>query len=608
MESEVNEIGELRMPRATVVLDESKSPYLMVGATIFETSLDRVEDAIDDLYGTKLDAFNLDGSRAFSKFEKDGFHATNDTHELSVPFLDLLRATPGFSGMIYFSAGPVRPDIGPVASIAILYSELLTTAFRRLKSQPGVDVVFEQNGELDRHFESIARLSAARAGYRGIVRISLGAKRRPHVLAVTDYLLHTFGAWHGNGASTSPQDFRYRNWCSLRGRISLVRSIQEGTLYRRGHPVADLKRREEGRRSVTPPGNARDSRTEDEALLPLSSIPSVPSGYVTATTLLRPIGYSLDDLDALGSSVRDGTAYETRRVAKRRGRGHRTVFVPTVELRSFLKLLSPQLQSQLAYESHPAAFGYVPGRSTLAHAAQHLGQPAILSVDIERFFESIDRDRLLSALTANGCDPSLATRLVEVLLVNGSLAAGFPTSPYLSNVVFESTDDDLAALARQRGIAYSRFADDLTFSGEPDDDLLGALIDKLSANGWSLNEKKTRFMRRGGPQYVTGLYVGDDRPHLPRRVKRAMRSEAYYISKYGYASHVERNPNKAHGPGALTGWVRYANQIDPSIAASLWKQLSNDFGNFGRRGMRLAPHPELNWDGFLGALDIDSGK
>ena len=89
-------------------------------------------------------------------------------------------------------------------------------------------------------------------------------------------------------------------------------------------------------------------------------------------------------------------------------------------------------------------------------------------------------------------------------------------------------------------MTYTRYADDLTFSGESiDDDLRETIEQILSDQGYRINHTKTRFMRRGGPQYVTGLYVGEaDQPHIPRRIKRLLRQQIYFIRQYGYETHI----------------------------------------------------------------------
>lgn len=601
-------IGTIQVPRTTILLDEAKAPYLAVGAAVFESSYERVETSIDGLYRDRLRAFNLDGFSSFEEFRRNGFHAAADSPELSVPFVDLVRSTPGFSGAIFLSRGVAREDLGPNATLAILYNELLTTLFRRLRRTYAVDVIFEENDELNAQFEEIARVAAKRAGSGVVPKVVRGSKRDPHALAVPDYMLHTFGRWHSAGADADPQNVKYRNWCAMRGRVSVVRSLQDGTLYRRGQPIAGSTLGEGGRRSVTSQCLARDSRTQDDSPLSVDIVPQPPVAEIHVVDFLRPMGYAIDQVVELASALSQGAAYQVRHVPKKHG-GHRRIYKPGVELHSFLRLAAREMEGLFAYQSHPAAFGYTPGRSILQHAANHVAKSVVLSVDIRRFFPSIDSKRLEPVLRANGCSAELVDLLLTVLMIEDHLPTGFSTSPYLSNLAFESTDDDLSALAHGTGVTYSRFADDLTFSGDGiGDAFLDNVRSILGNHGWELNNSKTRFMRRGGPQYVTGLYVGESEPHLPRRVKRQMRMEAHYIAKFGYESHARNSRTSTRSPRELAGFIRYANQINPSVARSTWEGVARDNATFGGRGMNLSRPGRLNWDVLLGRLGMDPSK
>src|SRR6202042_746067 len=124
---------------------------------------------------------------------------------------------------------------------------------------------------------------------------------------------------------------------------------------------------------------------------------------------------------------------------------------------------------------------------------------------------------------------------VSIVTIAGKLPIGISTSPYLSNLAFLSTDRSLAEYAQSEDLSFTRYADDLTFSGGVANRHLEDIERILDVAGWSVNTRKTAFMRRGGPQYVTGLYVGEsDRPRIPRKIKRRMRWILHMISKFGY--------------------------------------------------------------------------
>ncbi|MBB1482786.1 RNA-directed DNA polymerase [Tessaracoccus sp. MC1865] len=320
---------------------------------------------------------------------------------------------------------------------------------------------------------------------------------------------------------------------------------------------------------------------------------------------LRPIGLTEPQLRSLGDEIRAGARYSKRRVRKRHG-GYRDIAVPDVELKAALKLLRIRLECVLPYEAPDMVFGYVAGRSIVDNASQHLGQACVVCVDLVDFFGAINGRRLESALLSQGLAEDLVQLLLPILVVDDSTPPGFSTSPMLSNVVFEATDRALEELAGEQRVRYSRYADDLTFSGQHVDDSLVARVDAvLLRQGWVLNPRKTRFMRRGGPQYVTGLYVGDAaRPHVPRRIKRRLRAWFHYIGEFGY-SDCEARVALPSGR-QLEGWLRHVNQVNPEVVRSI----VNDLGHsdlhvaFGAMGLELKGPPRDDWDELLGELGL----
>lgn len=286
-----------------------------------------------------------------------------------------------------------------------------------------------------------------------------------------------------------------------------------------------------------------------------------------ADDMLRQAGLTREHLRVLAQWFGDGRGYRTHEIRKRRG-GMRTIFEASVEFDSILKLLRRALEQSVVYRAPNCVHGYVKGRGIVTNASQHLARRVVLRVDIEDFFPAITPAMVTESLYRVGFESELAQLLAAAVTAENQLPAGFSTSPLISNIVFEPTDLRLLRLAADNSVVYTRFADDLAFSGDFSDEVLVAVRDALALDGWSLRESKTRFMRQGGPQYVTGLYVGDsDRPHVPRRIKRRLRQQLHYMGKYGFASAWQRGDvmyeNQAHG------WIRYVAQVEPRAARRL---------------------------------------
>lgn len=132
-----------------------------------------------------------------------------------------------------------------------------------------------------------------------------------------------------------------------------------------------------------------------------------------------------------------------------------------------------------------------------------------------------------------GFSSEVAKALTDLTVLRGSLPQGAPTSPAISNLVMRNVDDVCDRFARSISVGYTRYADDLTFSGTF---RVKRVLDKVTAIlrgvGFELNPEKTRLMLRHQRQEVTGVVV-NEHLQVPRSVRRGLRQEIYYIKAFG---------------------------------------------------------------------------
>lgn len=292
-------------------------------------------------------------------------------------------------------------------------------------------------------------------------------------------------------------------------------------------------------------------------------------------------GLPVDDLQHWGDLIATGSGY-TRVTIPQKRRRPREVVMPSFGLDRLLKQLSPGLAYLSGYVPQPPVHGFVKGRDIRTNALQHLDRDVVLRVDLKDFFGTVGRARLVEALQDFGFTDECAAAIAGVTLISGSLPQGFSTSPFLSNLVFDSTDRNLNGLATRTNTQYTRYVDDIIFSGsraDVHDRLLETIRSLLDGEGWTVNDSKTRFMRRGRAQYVTGLYVGDPAgPHIPRTMKRLLRREVYFASKFGLEDARTRSPTPMDAD-RLGGWVHYAAHVDPAFGQDLrtiWRQVASE--------------------------------
>jgi RNA-directed DNA polymerase len=177
----------------------------------------------------------------------------------------------------------------------------------------------------------------------------------------------------------------------------------------------------------------------------------------------------------------------------------------------------------------------------------------VLKFDIKDCFPTIHFARVRGLLVALGYSYPVATALAVLMTeaprqpfeVGNQLfhvpvgpricVQGAPTSPGLCNAVMMKLDHRLAGLAKARGFAYTRYADDLTFSGNDEaavEHLLAFVPRIVAAEGFVINPEKTRIMRRAARQTVTGVVVNKS-TGLSRKARRRLRAEMHRLSQNG---------------------------------------------------------------------------
>lgn len=295
--------------------------------------------------------------------------------------------------------------------------------------------------------------------------------------------------------------------------------------------------------------------------------------------LAEHAGVPLQFLKSLSSNlpVGSGRLYMPETYRKKRG-GIREIFKPESPFDSVTKNLHRSFTEILPYEAPDHVHGFIRGRSTISNASEHLGKPCVLRMDLEDFFPSISTEAVKTSLREQGYDNEAAELAASIVTIAGKLPIGISTSPILSNLAFLETDQLLSAYARSEGISFTRYVDDLTFSGEVNDHHLADISQILDDAGWSINTHKTAFMRRGGPQYVTGLYVGEaDKPRIPRKIKRRMRWIVHMISTVGYDAYMEEFGGEDRGMSRqrLIGWALYIAAVEPDVGYPLLREINN---------------------------------
>lgn len=277
--------------------------------------------------------------------------------------------------------------------------------------------------------------------------------------------------------------------------------------------------------------------------------------------------FTMAQLNYFCHPSRNAKHYVNFTIPKRSG-GVREISAPQKMLKSFLTYVNVMLQA--LYEPSPAAMGFVPGRSVVENAKQHVRMNYVLNLDLSNFFPSIPQARVWGALQSKaiGFNREVANALAALcctemtfyeekpVLMAGNLPEwaetetrcvlpqGSPASPILTNIVCINLDRRLSGLARRFKVNYTRYADDITFSSmynvyQEDGEFMTEMRRIIAGQHFSINEAKTRLQKRGSRQEVTGLVVSD-RINVVRGYARSIGSLLYIWKRYGHDSAYAR--------------------------------------------------------------------
>ncbi|MDC8758923.1 reverse transcriptase family protein [Janthinobacterium fluminis] len=279
--------------------------------------------------------------------------------------------------------------------------------------------------------------------------------------------------------------------------------------------------------------------------------------------------------------------YRYRWLAKRSG-GLRLLEMPKLRLRAIQRQVLRGLLDRVP--AHPAAHGFRRGRSCATHAALHTGQALVLRIDLQDFFPSIPAPRVqalfaklgypdtVAGLLARLCThrapgrvlaaapaPDGLTAAGRAALRTPHLPQGAPTSPALANLCAYRLDLRVDALARSLGATYSRYADDLAFSGGAAfARAAGRFAQQVAAialeEGFRVQHRKTRAMRAGTRQQLTGIVV-NRHPNLPRADFDVLKATLNNCVRHGPAS--QNREGRADFRAWLAGRLAYLHMLNP---------------------------------------------
>lgn len=333
--------------------------------------------------------------------------------------------------------------------------------------------------------------------------------------------------------------------------------------------------------------------TGPQPMLPVAAarawkIPSIDSaGSIAAWFGITPS--ELDwfaDLAGRARRHRDSPLEHYRyRVLTKRSGGIRLIEAPKERLKALQRQILAQILDRIP--PHPSVHGFVHGRSIRSFAAPHMKQRVILRMDLADFFPSISRARIQAMFRIAGYPESVADLLGGICtnvaprdIAKGEawefygrshLPQGAPTSPALANICAWRMDRRLCSLAEACGAVYTRYADDLAFSG---DEAFERCIERFATHvaeiveeeGFRVNHHKTRIMPQSVRQHLAGL-VANQRVNVRRAEFDLLKAILTNCVRHGPES--QNRDGHPRFREHLEGRVAFVESINPAKARRL---------------------------------------
>jgi len=285
--------------------------------------------------------------------------------------------------------------------------------------------------------------------------------------------------------------------------------------------------------------------------------------------------------------------YHRYGIPKKTG-GTRHISAPKPKLKELQNAVLAHILNVLEPEAE--AHGFVAQRSIVTNSAPHVGKPVVVNLDLKDFFPSITFRRVKGLFESFGYSEQVSTvlslictepprvaaqvngKIYHVALGERVLPQGASTSPAITNLLCRKLDRRLAGLAKKHDFAYTRYADDLTFSGN-NPNAVGRILKSVRSiianEGFTEHPSKTKVMRKANRQEVTGVVV-NERQTVSRKDVRELRAILHNAKKTGLdAQNRSQHPFFAE---QLRGRIAFICMVDPTRGEPLRKALDELVG------------------------------
>jgi retron-type reverse transcriptase len=243
----------------------------------------------------------------------------------------------------------------------------------------------------------------------------------------------------------------------------------------------------------------------------------------------------------------------------------RTIAQPSRELKAVQSWILRNILDKLSSSS--CSKGFELGTSILDNARPHIGSNYVLTIDLENFFPSVNASNVFGVFSSIGYNKEMCVLLTNLCVFKGGLPQGAPTSPKLSNLVCAKLDARIQGYAGPKGIVYTRYADDMTFSARTAQKIqktklfIGTIIND---EGFKINRSKTKVCGTKRQKKITGLVLSENRVGIGREKLREIRSKLHHLF-------IDRSTDYSH----VNGLLSFTYSVDKTSYSKLYSYINN---------------------------------
>ncbi len=327
-----------------------------------------------------------------------------------------------------------------------------------------------------------------------------------------------------------------------------------------------------------------------------STLPKHPGlpFFQDESALVHAIGITISELKFLSFSRNVSAVNHYRKffISKKSG-GRRLISAPMPRLRKLQYWILENILNKVAI--HPAANGFTTNRSIITNAEQHIAKDVVINADVKDFFPSIHFRRVKGMFQKLGYREKVAVILALVctepdtdeVKIDGRtyfvrkgarvLPQGAATSPAITNILCYRLDKRLQGIANKYNFSYTRYADDISFSGNEDaitaEAITWRIKKTLRDEGFEPHPEKIRVMRKGRRQEVTGVVV-NKKLSVGRDKLRQFRAYLHTVRTKGADKATWKNDSSV---SAVTGYLNYIKMVDPKAGEKFQRELNELF-------------------------------